>query len=124
MKYIAIVDDSFLSNFRVDAGMDGIVLVCHDKRGLKRGVVLKPLNMPVFTSRDGFSIYLTQEQLDELRAYFQRKALEDIGKKYRESFDETLSSFEEMKKQYHIPIITPRDISKVIKLEMEENKDE
>ena len=126
MKYIAIVDDNFLSNFRVDAGMDGKVLVCHDKRGLERGVVLKPLNMSVFTSQDGISMYLTQEQLDELGAYFQEKALKECAKEIEEQFVKSLLSFKDIEKQFYkpIPIITPIDINKVVKLEMEENKDE
>lgn len=123
MKYIAIVDDTFLSNFRVDTGMDGIVLVCQDKRGMERSVVLKPLNMPAFITRDGISMYLTEEQLNEIGAYFQKKALEECHKKLMEDFDE-INSLPE--KQFHIPIpiITPIDIDKVVKLDMEENKDE
>ena len=122
MKYIAIVDDTFLSNFRVDTGMDGMVLVCQDKRGQERGVVLKPLNMPVLTHQDGVSMYLTQEQLDEVGAYFQEKALKEI----EEQFVKSMLSFKDIEKQFYkpIPIITPIDMNKVVKLEMEENKDE
>lgn len=40
MKYIAIIDEEMLSNFRID---DPLVMVVTDKMGLTRGIPLKPL---------------------------------------------------------------------------------
>ena len=40
MKYIAIIDDEMLSNFRID---DPLVMVVTDKMGFTRGIKLKPL---------------------------------------------------------------------------------
>lgn len=40
MKYIAIIDDEMLSNFRID---DPLIMVVTDKSGFTRGIQLKPL---------------------------------------------------------------------------------
>lgn len=40
MKYIAIIDDEMLSNFRID---DPLIMVVTDKLGFTRGIQLKPL---------------------------------------------------------------------------------
>ncbi len=40
MKYIAIIDEEMLSNFRID---DPLVMVATDKMGFTRGIQLKPL---------------------------------------------------------------------------------
>lgn len=47
MKYIAIFDDSMLSNFRLDDG--GLTLVMTDKKGFNRAVSLKPVIRPTLT---------------------------------------------------------------------------
>lgn len=40
MKYIAIIDEQMLSNFRID---NPLVMVVTDKMGFTRGIPLKPL---------------------------------------------------------------------------------
>lgn len=40
MKYIAVIDEEMLSNFRID---DPLVMVVTDKMGLTRGIPLKPI---------------------------------------------------------------------------------
>lgn len=40
MKYIAIIDEQMLSNFRID---DPLIMVVTDKSGFTRGIQLKPL---------------------------------------------------------------------------------
>lgn len=40
MKYVAIIDDEMLSNFRID---DPLIMVVTDKSGFTRGIQLKPL---------------------------------------------------------------------------------
>lgn len=62
MKYIAVFDDDFLSNFRLDD--NGLTLVVGDKRGYNRAVRLKPLIQNVITSEHGDSVYLTQDHID------------------------------------------------------------
>lgn len=68
MKYIAIVDDEFLSNFRVDVRSNGqfsdIVLVVTDKAGHIRGIELKPLQRVMVVTDEGNSAYLRQEHID------------------------------------------------------------
>lgn len=70
MKYIAIVDDEFISNFRVDVGeiphSSNIVLVVKDERGFERGVRIQPIGRAMIVSSDGNSAYLNQEHIDYL----------------------------------------------------------
>lgn len=44
MKYIAIIDDEMLSNFRID---DPLIMVVTDKLGFTRGIQLKPLKKDI-----------------------------------------------------------------------------
>ena len=69
MKYIAVVDDDFISNFRTDD--NGLVLVLNDRRGFERGVKLKPLVKPVLTNDAGDSLYLTQGHIKAFLDYEQ-----------------------------------------------------
>ena len=65
MKWIAVLDEDFISNFRVD--MDGInlpTMVVRDNTGFDRGISLKPLTKEMFITQDGESIYLSQDHID------------------------------------------------------------
>lgn len=62
MKYIAVFDDEFLSNFRLYDNR--LTLVMGDKQGYNRAVRLKPLMRNVLTTEHGESIYLTQDHID------------------------------------------------------------
>lgn len=67
MKYIAIIDDEFLSNFRVDVGYPphlDICLVVNDKDMCTRGIRLKPLQREMLVTTEGNSAYLRQEHID------------------------------------------------------------
>ena len=67
MKWIAILDENFISNFRVD--MDGVKLptmVVRDNAGFNRGISLKPLTKEMFITKDGESVYLSQNHIDRL----------------------------------------------------------
>lgn len=67
MKYLAIVDDEFLSNFRVDVGYpphSDMILVVKDKDMCTRGIRLKPLPTEALVTKDGKSVYLSQEHID------------------------------------------------------------
>ena len=69
MKYLAIVDDEFLSNFRVDIKSNAqscsdIVLVVTDKVDSTRGIELKPLQRAMVVTEEGNSAYLNQEHID------------------------------------------------------------
>lgn len=88
MKYIAIVDDEFLSNFRVDARSDprysDMVLVVTDKAGSTRGIGLKPLQGAMIVTAEGNSAYLSQSHIDCLiemeRKEMFDKAVQDMIK--------------------------------------------
>ena len=67
MKYLAIVDDDFISNFRTDD--DGLTLVVTDKSGANRAVSLKPLIKATVVLEDGEALYLTQGHIDVMRKY-------------------------------------------------------
>lgn len=66
MKYLAIVDDEFLSNFRVDVNPQdyNMILVVEDKAGSTRGIQLKPLPTEALVTKDGKSVYLSQKHID------------------------------------------------------------
>ena len=59
MKYIAVLDDGFLSNFRLD-DEDKLTLVLTDKNYGTRAVRLKPVIRPTLVFYDGVSLYLNQ----------------------------------------------------------------
>lgn len=65
MKYIAIVDDNVLSNFRVDKNVttNDMVLVVNDEKGFSRGLPIKPLYTETLVTKDGDSVYLRQEHI-------------------------------------------------------------
>ena len=77
MKYIAIVDDDFIKNFRVDRDSAGQVLVVNDESGVNRGIALKPIIRPTVTFQSGESLYLTQGHIDSLLDYEKRQALKE-----------------------------------------------
>ena len=82
MKYIAIFDDSMLSNFRLDDG--GLTLVMQDKRGYTRAVALKPIIRPVLTVTEDCggsttnSVYLTEGHINALKKYDEIKTMKEI----------------------------------------------
>ena len=74
MKYIAILDDNFISNFR----LDDFVVVVNDKRGYKRGIPLKMLKHPIIVNEDGEAVYLTQGHIDALLEYEDKQRQERV----------------------------------------------
>ena len=81
MKYVAIIDDSLLSNFRVDKSVIGIkplVMVVNDEKGCGRGIELNPLVKEMIVTTDGISAYLSHEHIDCLLEMEKRKALNDM----------------------------------------------
>lgn len=67
MKYIAVFDDYFLSNFRLDD--NGLTLVMNDKYGFTRAVRLKPLISEILVFDNGESVYLNRDHIDVLLEY-------------------------------------------------------
>lgn len=66
MKYLAIVDDDFLSNFRVDVNPQDfdMILVVKDEAGSTQVIRLKPLPTEALVTKDGKSVYLSQKHID------------------------------------------------------------
>lgn len=95
MKYIAVFDDAFLSNFRLDDG--GLTLVMNDKNGFSRATQLKPLQREILTTTDGRSVYLLQKHIDCLlgmeREEMINKAIRDMRNNaiYRGENDEDIN---------------------------------
>lgn len=83
MKYIAIFDDSMLSNFRLD-DEDKLTLVLIDKRGYTRAVRLKPIIRPVLTVTEDCggiatdSIYLTEGHINAMKKYEEIKNIKEF----------------------------------------------
>lgn len=80
MKYMAVIDDSVLSNFRVDMSQVGIkplVLVVRDERGYERGIELKPIGKEMIVTTDGNSMYLTQKHIDAMIEMERKQMYED-----------------------------------------------
>lgn len=79
MRYLAIVDDEFLSNFRVDVGYpphSDMILVVKDEKLCTRGIRLKPLPTEALVTKDGKSVYLRQEHIDCLREMERKEMIE------------------------------------------------
>lgn len=76
MKYLVILDDEILSNFRTDDYGKTLVLI--DKNGFTRAMKLIPLVKPLVTNENGFALYLTQEHIDCLLDYEREESLKRI----------------------------------------------
>lgn len=92
MKYIAIFDDEFLKNFRLDDG--GLTLVMHDEAMATRAVRLFPIQHNTVTSVDGQSVYLSQGHIDAMLEYERNEMLKNMMGMFADSFDQ------EWKKKY------------------------
>lgn len=83
MKYIAIFDDSMLSNFSLD-DEDKLTLVLTDKRGYTRAVRLKPIIRPVLTVTEDCggsttnSIYLTEGHINAMKNYEEIRTIKEV----------------------------------------------
>lgn len=83
MKYIAIFDDSMLSNFRLD-DEDRLTLVLTDKDNFTRTVRLKPIIRPVLTVTEDCggiatnSVYLTEGHINALKKYDEIKTMKEV----------------------------------------------
>ena len=90
MKYLAIVDDEFLSNFRVDVRSNpqysDMVLVVTDKAGSTRGIGLKPLPTEALVTKDGKSVYLQQKHIDCLIEMERKEMFDEAVKNMMNSF--------------------------------------
>lgn len=67
MKYIAVFDDDFLTNFRLDD--NGLTLVVRDKCWVTRAVKLQPLISEILVFDNGKSVYLDKDHIDALIDY-------------------------------------------------------
>lgn len=68
MKYLAIIDDEFLSNFRVDVNPTylNMVLVVEDRTGSTRGIELKPIVKEMLVTKEGSSAYLPEKTVNHM----------------------------------------------------------
>ncbi len=81
MKYIAIIDDELLANFRIDVGyppLSNIIMIVNDKNMYSRGICLKPLARELFVTTNGDSVYLNEEHIEVLKEVEKRKTIEKI----------------------------------------------
>ena len=76
MNYIAVFDDDFLSNLRLD-DEDKLTLVLTDKNYETRTVRLKPVIRPTLIFNDGVSLYLNQ---GDINAMLKHEEMEKIKK--------------------------------------------
>lgn len=76
MKYLVMLDDEILSNFRTDDYGKTLVLI--DKNGFTRAMKLIPLVKPLVTNENGVALYLTQEHINCLLDYEREESLKRI----------------------------------------------
>lgn len=90
MKYIAIIDDEFLSNFRVDVKGSGcdldMILVVQDDRWYQRGIRIQPIGRPMIVNTDGNSAYLNHEHIDCLLEMERKHMFDEVVKNVMNSF--------------------------------------
>ena len=91
MKYLAVFDDDFLSNFRLDDM--GLTLVLTDKYNCTRAVSLKPIQRYTLVRPDGTLIYLNDDHIQALIKFEENKILDDMLKDINKTFDELPKSF-------------------------------
>lgn len=85
MKYLAIIDEAFLSNFRLDDG--GLTLVVKDKNNSKRAMPLKPIGKPVITLPTGDSVYITQGHIDAMLEYEKQEQIKEVIEQMQQNWD-------------------------------------
>ena len=90
MKYIAIVDDNFISNFRRDDA-DGLTLVLKDISNCTRATRLKPIQRYLLVLPDGQSIYLTQEHIDALMEFERERMTQEVLDDFMGGFHKTIN---------------------------------
>lgn len=93
MKYMAVIDDSFLSNFRVDMSRIGckpLVLVVKDERGYERGIELKPIGREMIVTPDGESMYLTQKHIDAMIEMERKEMYQDAVRSMMDNIKGTI----------------------------------
>lgn len=88
MKYIAILDDTMLSNFDLE-NENGLILVVNDKNGVRRGVKLKPVVTNTLTTEEGESFYLTQGHIDAMKHYEEIITIKEAVDRMGESLSAT-----------------------------------
>lgn len=101
MKYLAIVDDEFLKEFRLDDG--GLTLVVHDETTGTRAMSLKPLHRPVLVLQTGDSLYLTQGHIDALVEYEDKKVRAEVVRQINEGIRGAINEYN---KKPNVDIIT------------------
>ena len=84
MRYLAVVDDGFLSNFRLDD--DGLTLVVQDKNGATRGMRLKPIIRPTVTIPSGDSVYITDGHINAMIDYETKENIKAVISQQDETF--------------------------------------
>lgn len=90
MKYIAIIDDEELKNFRVDVDFKDIVMCAKDKYDCTRGFKLIPLQKYVLVNEDGMSVYLNQFHIDAMRECEEKRIpdhLQGLNKQMQELYE-------------------------------------
>ena len=89
MKYIAIVDDEFISNFTVGVGYpphSDMIMVVKDKNMLLRGIRLKPLPTEALVTKEGKSVYLSQKHIDCLIEMERKEKIQEFVNDMMNSF--------------------------------------
>lgn len=101
MKYLAVFDDNFLSNFRLDD--NGLTLVLTDKTNCTRATKLLPIQRPVLTVENGGSVFLTQDHIQALLKFERDKMFDEMIKDINKSFEEIPKSYipkEELRRMF------------------------
>lgn len=89
MKYIAVFDDDFLTDFRLDD--NGLTLVMTDKGGATRAVKLEPLIREILVFDNGKSCYLNRDHIDALIEY-------ERNIEVKKAVTRLIASFEDVRK--------------------------
>lgn len=90
MRYIAILDDNFISNFRRDDA-DGLTLVMKDQSNCTRATRLKPVQRFLLVFPDGQSVYLTQEHIDALMKFENDRITREVLDEFMTGFKKTIN---------------------------------
>ena len=78
MKYLMVVDDDFIENFRTDYDGTERVIVFVDKSYSTRAVKLKPIIRPTVTFDSGESLYLSQGHIDAFLEYEKKESVKEV----------------------------------------------
>ena len=90
MKYIIIIDECEFSKFDVSDNRDSIAMT--DKNGITWNIGIKPVIRPTLVVDNGESIYLSDDDIEQIRKYEVERITKETIERFNQNFYDTLKT--------------------------------